>query len=208
MANFFSLNIFYVRHKYQLYHFWIVGCAHCNNLTTNRTDSELVSVCVSTGWCGDERGAGWLMTTTTRVHGPKGGVWVRWRGWPGAAGRPGTASHNCSGSEARRVCGPASLGVLNPQNQTAVGLSARPETTNGRCTVHSDTNMWPVPGKIEVEMSKFSNMYYFIFTFSIKIPSKYDLLESDKITELTAVWKAIVSRSDLEKNQVKVFWRF
>lgn len=43
-------------------------------------------------------------------------------GWPGAAGQPGAARTDCSGSEAQKSVHPARPQGSHPQNQTAVGF--------------------------------------------------------------------------------------
>lgn len=53
-------------------------------------------------------------------------------GWPGAAGRPGAAHTDCSGSEPQKSVCPARPQGSHPQSLTAVGflLELKPETAD------------------------------------------------------------------------------
>ncbi len=183
-ANFFSLNIFYVDTNI-IYHFWIFGCAHCNNLTTNPHRLRAVSVCVSTGlmW----RWEGCRLADDHRVHARGVSGW-RWRGGREQQVGLGLLAQTVVVQRPRRVCVLQSLGVLILRIRQQWAFCT---TWNHKWQVyvHSDTKYVTRAGKMSRNEQIFK---YVLFLFShspLKYLQNMTCWNRTKNDWATAVWR-------------------
>ncbi len=183
-ANFFSLNIFYVDTNI-IYHFWILDVLIAITWQQTLTDSELWACVWALGWCGDERGAGWLMTTASM---PEGCLGWRWRGGREQQVGLGLLAQTVVVQRPRRVCVLQSLGVLILRIRQQWAFCT---TWNHKWQVyvHSDTKYVTRAGKMSRNEQIFK---YVLFLFShspLKYLQNMTCWNRTKNDWATAVWR-------------------